>query len=133
MFTTNITTPVKIRVKQPIFEDDFVAAGMLGHLVAVEESAERDMFKLFFDFTEFEEHNKALLEPVYYVNGYTERNHPEAVQRVRDGLQEGVTAIEAGFYEPANYSVYFSCGKNDCSVDEADFQAEIVNFLEIVE
>lgn len=118
--TANITSPIKVEFKQFIFEDDFVEEGMHAYLTHVEYADEDECYKLFFDFSEFFDHNQPLFEETYYPN-----KHTDALNLDKDMY----TAIEAGCYQP-QYSVYFSLSSN--TKDNDLFKKEILDYLKII-
>ena len=81
---------VKVCFKKGIFEDDFPERGMKAWLTKIEPDPRCDCYKLYFDFTEFEEENDKYFSSDYYdSNGRPNK-----------------TAKEVNLYNP-KYSVYF--------------------------
>ncbi len=116
---TDMTTAVKVKFKKPIFEDDFPEVGMIAWLTAVEWDSSVDGYNLFFDFTEFEEHNDKYFRAVYWPNIHT-REIEAATGRNR------FTAKEAGMYQP-KYSVYLSLPNENR--DDAELREELLEYL----
>ncbi len=83
---------IKVQFKRAIFEDDFPDKGMIAWLVDIELDTKHECYHLFFDFTDFEEHNDKFFKRVYWGEG--------------DSRHKLRTAHEAGQYTP-KYSVYF--------------------------
>jgi hypothetical protein len=82
--------PIGVRFRKPIFDDDFVEAGMRAWFTGFEVYPDGEI-KLFFYFgADDYNHNKRLFRKAYYKNG--DKNTL-------------VTAEEAGYYEEY-YSVY---------------------------
>ena len=112
--TTNITEAIKVQFLKPIYEDDFVESGMKAWLTKVVKID--DMFKLYFDFTEFEQENDKYLTCTFYMYG-------------KDGKELG-TAKEAGWYNN-KYSVYFCTSDNGCN--EETFSVDIAEYLKVID
>ena len=90
IFDLSRVSAVKIRFKKGIFEDDFPERGMKAWLTKIEPDHRCDCYKLYFDFTEFEEENDKYFSSDYYdSNGRPNK-----------------TAKEVNLYNP-KYSVYF--------------------------
>ena len=117
MIKVNMVSAVKVQFKKPIFEDDFVEKGMTAWLTDITWEEGHECYKLFFDFTEFEEINDKYFKQAYYPNVHT---------RSVSTTRQLFTAKEAGLYEP-KYSVYFSISI-DVRNDEL-FEKEIVEYL----
>lgn len=122
LITANFVDAIRVQFKKPIFEDDFVEKGMKAWLVDVEWSTREQCYRLYFDFSDFEEHNAKYFKAVYRPNVHTQEL----------GLKTGrnkFTAIEAGQYHP-KYDVYFSTRDSSIRNDTA-FQREIVEYLQV--
>lgn len=121
MITTNIAAPIKVQFIKEIFEDDFVETGMIAMLMKVEWSTKyNDCYELFFDFSDFEEHNDKLFTKSYWPNCHTKHIEQETGRTM-------FTAKEAQCYDP-KYSVFFSCIHWMNRDDEA-FAKEIQDYL----
>lgn len=121
MITVNIDKPIKVKFIKEIFEDDFVEAGMTALLTGVEwDTQYNDCYKLFFDFSPFEEENATLFPEVYWPNQYTRKLAEETGCRF-------FTAKESKQYDPT-YWVYFFCG-NMITRDDKAFEKTITDFL----
>lgn len=121
--TTDFIDAIRVQFKKPIFEDDFVEKGMTAWLVDVEWSTREQCYRLYFDFSDFEEQNAKYFKAVYHPNAHTHEL----------GLQTGrkkFTAIEAGQYHP-KYDAYFYPGDSSIRDDEA-FKREILAYLQVV-
>lgn len=118
--TANMVDAVAVQFIEPIFEDDFVEKGMKAWLTDVEWDIKYECYKLYFDFTEFEEENDKYFKAIFFPNIHT-RELQETTGR------KMFTAKEAGWYE-AKYSVYFSCGNHTHRDDDA-FAREIKKHL----
>jgi len=106
----------KIIFKKPIFEDDFPERGMTAWLTKI--SREDDYWKLFFDFTDFEEENDKYLTECYYSNIHTAKLQ----------TKELYTAKESGNYSN-KYSVLFG----DCDIIKyGSFEDQISEYLMVV-
>lgn len=102
MFTDKMLFAKKVVFLKPIFEDDFPERGMKAWLTKIEDleliDGKDHLFKLYFDFSDFEEENEKYFTEMYYPN--TETN--------KWGKRKSFfTAKEAGCYN-SKYSVYFS-------------------------
>jgi hypothetical protein len=93
---------VKVAFLKEIFEDDFPERGMTAWFIRYEWSEQNECYKLYFDFTDFEEKNEKYFTESYYENIHTRK-------LVENGAIDKKlwTAKEAGYYSP-KYSVYFS-------------------------
>lgn len=90
IFDLNRIDAIKVQFKNGIFEDDFPERGMKAWLTKIEFNVSHGCYKLYFDFTEFEEENEKYFTADYYdTNGVA-----------------CLTAKEKGLYNP-KYSVYF--------------------------
>lgn len=89
MISLSMVEAIKVMFAKPIFEDDFVEKGMTAWLTDIEYDKSKNLYRLYFDFTEFEDINKKYFKKSFYQN------------------ENLVTAWEAGLYYP-KYSVYFS-------------------------
>jgi hypothetical protein len=120
MITPNIIDAIKVQFIQPLFEDDFPERGMQAWLTKIEWEQYSECYKLFFDFSEFEQDNDKYFVEVYYPN----RNTPNETGK------DLFNAKEAGYYT-SKYSVYFSItgSKEDAKV----FEEEIKQYLRVVE
>lgn len=112
---------IKVQFIQPIFEDDFPEVGMTAWLTAVEKDKKSGLYKLYFDFTEFEDINEKYFRQVYHSN-----RHTDAIKEETGRVW--FTARETRNYDP-KYSVYFSLS-ND-TLDDALFEVEILNYLRL--
>lgn len=99
IFNLDRIEAIKVQFKKGIFEDDFPERGMKAWLTKIEADPLSDCYKLYFDFTEFEEENEKYFSADYY----------DFVGRPNK------TAKEIGIYSP-KYSVFF--GDTEWSVEE---------------
>ena len=120
--TADMVGAVKVQFKKFIFEDDFVERGMTAWLTDVEWEQGSECYKLYFDFTEFEDINDK-----YFKQSYHPNRHTASISTDRSTF----TAKEAGCYDP-KYSVYFSCG-NMTTRDDAAFAETIKEYLRVVD
>lgn len=123
MISVNMVGAVKVQFLKQLCEENFPEKGMLAWLTDVEWDEGYDCYKLFFDFTEFEQQNDKYFKAVFYSNRHTE-------QLARETGRVMFTAKESGDYEP-KYSVYFSAG-NAIDRDDALFEQEIQKYLRAV-
>lgn len=101
LFNLDMIEAKKVIFLKPIFEDDFPEKGMKAWLTDIVLMDRDECYKLYFDFTEFEEENEKYFKADYYdENGVA-----------------CLTAKERGMYNP-KYSVYF--GDVHKSEDEND-------------
>ena len=101
---------IKVQFLKPIFEDDFVERGMKAWLTKIEKTD--DMYKLYFDLTEFEHENNKYMTESFYMRGKFGKDL--------------VTAKEAGYYNN-KYCVFF-CTKDNSANDET-FSDDIAEYL----
>lgn len=123
LITANFIDAIKVKFKKPICEEDFPEKGMQAWLVDVEWDQKYECYKLYFDFSDFEEHNAKYFKADYHPNVHTKEI----------GLKTGrdkFTAIEAGCYNP-KYDVYFSF-EGLVTRNDTAFQREIVKYLQVV-
>lgn len=80
-------------------------------------------YRLYFDFSDFEEHNAKYFKAVYLPNVYTKELENKTGRKK-------FTAIEAGRYNP-KYDAYFSF-EGLVTRDDRAFQREIVEYLQVV-
>ena len=104
MISADMISAVKVQFIQPIVEDDFVEKGMTAWLTDVEWDEKYKCYKLYFDFTEFEDINLKYFKNVYHSNVHTRELELELKQYGRTLF----TAHEAGMYS-AKTDTYFSC------------------------
>lgn len=117
--TTDILDAVKVKFLKPIFEDDFPERGMKAWLTHVEYDTKNECYKLYFDFTDFENENDKYLTESYFPNRHTV------------GIEKALfTAKEAGCYNN-KYNVYFDVSKG--VRDDPLFEEEIKEYLVICE
>jgi hypothetical protein len=109
LFDLNMIEAKKVVFLNPIFEDDFPDKGMKAWFTDIVK--EEYCFKLYFDFTEFENEN----EKYFKANYYDKNNKP------------CLTAKQAGMYNP-KYSVYFG----DENMDEKELDTELKKYLKEV-
>lgn len=122
MISPNLTKAVKVRFIDVLFEDDFVEKGMIAWLTKVEVDEKIDdevVYKLHFDFTEFEAENDKFFTATYYSNNKT-RELEEQTGR------DLFTAKETGYYTP---KAYFYLGVRAGET----FESEIAKYLEVIE
>jgi hypothetical protein len=110
---------LKVAFIKPLNDEDFVEKGMVAWLTDIEWDHKFKMYKLFFDFNDFEEENDKYFKETYYAN----KNTPSNSDR------ELFTAKEAGFYRP-KYSVYFELPTFER--DDERFSKEISNYLSLI-
>lgn len=118
-----MTEAIKVRFRKPIFEEDFPEKGMVAMLTDVEWHNGADCYKLYFDFTEFEQENLKYFKADYFPNSSTAKLQAETGRT-------SFTAIETGNYDP-KYWAYFSL----CTdvQDDAQFEKEIEQYLQVME
>lgn len=103
---------IKVQFLKQIFEDHFPERGMKAWLTAIDKCESERCWKLFFDFTEFEDENDKYLKPNYY----------------DDNSNPTLTAKEVGSYSN-KYSVYFG----DFDIEEyGTFTEQISEYLKII-
>lgn len=119
MISANMIDAIKVQFIKPIFEDDFPEIGMTAWLTGIEQDANLDCYKLFFDFTNFESINEKYFREVYYSNRHTDDIAKETGRTL-------FTALETHNYRP-KYSVYFSLSTN--GFDDELFAKEILQYL----
>lgn len=112
----------KVVFKKQIFEEDFPEKGMKAWLTDVHWDDKHGCYKLFFDFTEFEQENDKYMKCSYYPNRYTALL-PNAPHR------NLFTAKEAGMYNN-KHSVYF--GISTDQRDDELFSQEISEYLQAI-
>ena len=122
--TVDIIDAIKVQFKKPIFEDDFPEKGMTAWLTDVVWEDRANCYKLYFDFSDFEQENDKYFKHSYYSNLRT-KDLELATGRTL------FTAKEAGHYLP-KYCAYFSCGDHETRSDAA-FDSEIQDYLRVVE
>lgn len=94
---------------------------MIAMLMKVEWSTKyNDCYELFFDFSDFEEHNDKLFTKSYWPNCHTKHIEQETGRTM-------FTAKEARCYAP-EYLAYFSCGDLITRDDKA-FEEAILEYL----
>lgn len=118
-----ITNALVVRFIKQIFEDDFPEKGMTALLTDVVWNDHVECYKLFFDFTAFEQENLPYFKAVYFPNRHTAHLEAETGRSL-------FTAIETGNYTP-KYSAYFSLSSN--TRDDALFEKEIEQYLQVME
>ena len=119
--TVNMVSAVKVQFLKPIFEEDFPEKGMTAWLTDVEWDSRSGCYKLYFDFSEFEDINLKYFKRMYHPNRHTHGY---------DESRKLFTAIEAGYYE-SKYSVYFSTKNNDEKRDDEAFARDIQEYLRV--
>lgn len=76
MIKSDIIEAKKVIFLEAIHEDDFTERGMKAYLTKIEfdeVAGDETVFKLYFDFTEFEEENDKYLINAYYPNIHTNK------------------------------------------------------------
>lgn len=119
MIEVDMVDAIKVQFLKPIFEDDFPEKGMTAWLTDIVWDGRAGCYKLYFDFSEFEDINDKYFKQSYYPNVHT------AHLKYANG-RELFTAKESNMYFP-KYSVLFSIsedGRND-----AKFAKEITDYL----
>jgi len=107
---------IQVQFKKGIFEDDFPDKGMKAWLTDVQFDEAHCCYELFFDFSEFENHNFKYFKEVYYPNQHTGTD------------KQKYTAIQAGYYNP-KYGVFFGDLKNT-----TEFNEGLINeYLKVIE
>jgi hypothetical protein len=114
---------VRVRITQPIFEDDFVERGMVAWITDV--TWEDDCYRIWMDFAEFEDENRKYFKATYYPNIHTQ----ELTGELMDTDRNRYTALEAGCYQP-KYDVYLSIPGLPERDDEA-FSEEIWSYVTV--
>ncbi len=110
---------IKVQFLKPIFEEDFPERGMKAWLTKIEKHDKYGCYKLYFDFSEFEEENDKYFTEKYFHNS-----------KVSSFVKSKAlyTAKEAGYYSP-KYDVFF--GRIDES--EEKFETEIKKYLKVID
>lgn len=121
----NMVDAIMVQFLKPIFEEDFVEKGMTAWLTDVEWDNSNEGYKLYFDFTDFEEQNEKYFKLVYGSN-----YHTEALQL--DRCENKYTAKEAGYYTQ-KYSVYYNPESCVGSRNDDAFERDIRAYLRTVE
>lgn len=121
----NMVDAIKVQFLKPIFEDNFVEKGMTAWLTDVVWDNSNECYKLYFDFTDFEEQNEKYFKLVYGSN-----YHTEALQL--DRHENKYTAKEAGYYTQ-KYSVYYNPESCVGSRNDDAFERDIRAYLRTVE
>ena len=62
----NMIDAIKVQFLQPVFEDDFPERGMKAWLTGIERLKSKGCWRLYFDFSDFEQENEKYLRAVYY-------------------------------------------------------------------
>lgn len=114
--SVNMLTAIKVVFLRPIFEDDFPERGMTAWLTRVERD-DHDDYKLFFDFSQFEDINDKYFSCSYFPNAHTK---PLNMKN-----RTLFTAKEANQYSP-KYTVHFYA-RND-----EEFEKEIRDYLQVI-
>jgi len=109
--TVDMVDAIRVQFLQPIFEEDFPEKGMIAWLTDIEWCQREGVYRLYFDFTEFEAQNMKYFKPCYHPNRHTQELAAQTGRRT-------FTAIEAGMYEP-KYNVCFSADNSEIRNDEA--------------
>lgn len=123
MITDDMVDAIKVKFLKPIFEDDFPEKGMTAWLTDVEWDNHHECYKLYFDFSEFEDINEKYFKAEYFVNSNTRQLAEETGRSM-------FTAKESGYYTP-KYSVCFSTRSDVRS--SSDFAQDIKEYLKEVE
>jgi hypothetical protein len=128
--TVDMLDAIKVQFLKPIFEDDFPARGMKAWLVRI-EWCERtdDMWKLYFDFTDFESENEKYFTRTFHRNCIAQSKYPN------DAPDTLYTAIDAGCYS-RKYDVYFDyigCENDTPEVRVEKFTEEIAKYLKVID
>lgn len=113
---------LKVQFLKPIFEDDFPDRGMTAWLTDITWEKREDCFKLYFDFSDFEEINDKYFKEEYYSNKFTRYIEESTGRKL-------FTALETGNYSP-KYSVYFSIPDN--SPDRNKLAQDLLEYLRVV-
>lgn len=117
----NMISAIQVQFCDIIFEDDFVEKGMKAWLTGIEWDSRHKWYDLYFDFSDFEDHNAKYFRRTYYGNRNT--------QKIEESTGRTLfTAIETGNYEP-KYSVSFSLTSD--TEDAELFEKEIQNHLRV--
>ena len=120
VITVDFVGAIEVQFLDQIFEDDFPERGMVAWLTLVEWEPKDDCYKLYFDFTDFENINDKYFRESYYENKNTRLL----------GIEKPLyTAKEAGMYSP-KYSVFFSI-PGDMQNDKL-FEENIKKVLRVV-
>ncbi len=122
--TVDLIDAIKVQFKKPIFEDDFPEKGMKAWLTDVVWEDRSNCYKLYFDFSDFEQENDK-----YFKHSYHSNLRTKDLELVT--MRNRFTAKEAGYYQP-KYWVCFSCGDHETRSDAA-FDSEIQDYLRVVE
>lgn len=123
MIKVNMVDAIKVKFLDQIFEEDFPERGMVAWLTDIEWIDQDCCYKLFFDFTDFEQQNDKYLKENYYPNIYTKELERKSGRTL-------FTAKEAGLYSN-KYSVLFNTSNFD-DRDDGLFEQEIQKFLVVI-
>lgn len=119
MITVDMIKAIKVTFLKPFFEDDFVERGMQAWLTKVEWCNRKELYELYFDFSDFEEENAKYFTCTYYPNSHT-------VDLQRDTDRTLFTAIEAGMYHPKQC---FYWSTKDGMRDDMEFAAKVTEYI----
>ena len=117
----NMISAIQVQFCDVIIEDDFVEKGMKAWLTGIDWDPGHECYVLYFDFSDFEQHNAKYFRRTYFGNRHTNEIEEKTGRTL-------FTAIETGNYDP-KYSVYFSLSSDAC--DDELFKVEIQNYLRV--
>ena len=120
MIKVDMIDAIKVQFIKPIFEDDFVEKGMVAWLTDIEWTPRNECYELFFDFTEFEDHNDKYFKRSFY---------GPASGGIASSPRKLYTAKEVGEYNP-KHSVYLALPKD--GRDDGQFEFEIQKYLKVI-
>jgi hypothetical protein len=90
MFRLDMVDAIQVQFLKPLFEDDFPEKGMKAWLTDIVKEEHEKCYRIYFDFSDFEEHNEKYFKADYF----------------DDKGVACLTAKDKGWYHP-KYSVYF--------------------------
>lgn len=117
----SMISAIQVQFCDIFFEDDFVEKGMKAWLTGIDWSHDNMCYVLYFDFSDFEEHNAKYFRRTYFGNRHTHQIEESSGRTL-------FTAIEAGRYDP-KYMSYFSLTTN--TQDDELFEKEIQRYLHV--
>lgn len=93
----NVNSPIKVRFKEPFFDDDFTEVGVVGYITDIALNDHRCL-EVKMDFSEFTDINTPILKSKreYYPNSYTPNDDREI--KLYDCFEAGHYKEQAIFY-----------------------------------
>ena len=119
----NMVSAILVQFIKPIFEDDFPDKGMYAWLTDIQWCKRDECYKLYFDFSDFEEENDKYFKAEYHPNNRTAK---------LETTRKLFTAKEAGYYNPKYYVGFSLEGGTVGKRNDALFEKQILNYLQRV-